>query len=858
MKYRIFATMLFASFIFVNGAYAQNTYYLSDIANGNYGGGSYKTTFVLFNNTNTHATATLVLTDDNGNPLTMTITGYGAQSSFGIDLPAGASQMLQTDGKGTVVTGAATVNSTTTIGVSAIFSIYDSAGNYVTETGVGSSDSLGSFVLPVDTTGFFNTGLALFNSSGSAVSITMTLRDTTGQQAGAPVVLPLASGHHFAGFIAGSGQLFPSSTNFRGTLLVQSSAPIAAMVLRQYQNLSTLSFTSLPVASASSTKTTLNLAQVADGGGYQTSFLIFNISSSPATVALTLTKDNGTPLSVTIPGRGTNSTFSGISLAAGGSIFLQTDGSPSSPATGAATITSNVPIGASGVFTVLNAGAFQTETGVGDSSVLTSFTLPVDITGNFNTGVAFFNPSNSTATLTLQRLDATGALVGTSSTQPLSAQGHLAIFVNQIFPDASNFRGSLAVTSTTGIAALTLRMNNPPLSFTTLPVVSGTSSGTGSVSGSASLSKTETGITATSNVTKNETLPSGFKLTGTISGPGQATSVVASAGQSNIFSGSVNQQTGKYTVVLPSGTYNLTVSFVPTGVPSGQSVSVTSSVSGSVQVSGDTTRDITLPAVSLFTVSGTVNGLSNLSSPTGMQIVFASNDGTISAYSSLAANGSYQGVLPAGAYTAGLTASIAFPPSTFQNQSLGIYNLGSASISGNTAIPAFTVPATARLSGTIHGTSLPVIGVSVGATGPSASVTSSSTADLLTAQYQMILPKNTTYGVNLSMSLVQGTTYLGSITFPVPAQSLSLGADTANYDFTVPTLPGYVTISGRVTDSSGNPVSGAVVSAISQSITGTPNLLFSTVVQADAGGNYSMSVLSGTNYQLVFTPISAQ
>ena len=428
----------------------------------------------------------------------MTIGGYGTGSSFVIDLPAGASKMLQTDGQGSVATGAAKVTAGSSIGVSAIFSIYDSQGNYLTETGVGSADPQANFVLPVDTTGVFNTGLALFNYSGSDVSYTVTLRGTNGQIAGALAPSTLRSGNHRAIFISGLNQLFPAITNFQGTLLVQCSAPIAATVLRQYQNASTLSYTSLPVVSTASTKQALNLAQVANGGGYQTSFLIFNISASPANVTLTLTNDNGDPLSVTQSrdlGRAPASRVP--TLAPNASIFLQTDGSPGSVATGAATIASNVPIGASGVFTVLDSqGRFQTETGVGDSPVLTTMTLPVDITGNFDTAIAFYYPGAATATLTFQLLDANGTSVASSqslspglmqsgasfaaqsASRDIPSKGHLAIFVSQIFPGTSNFRGSLGITSTAGVAALTLRMNNPPLSFTTLPVVFGAATGT--------------------------------------------------------------------------------------------------------------------------------------------------------------------------------------------------------------------------------------------------------------------------------------------------------------------------------------------------------------------------------------------
>jgi len=851
MKCRIMVATLFVSLFLVNGAYAQNTHYLSHVANGDYGDGSFRMTFILFNNTDADASALLQLTDDNGQPLTMTITGLGANSQFTIQLPAGSSQILQTDGLGNLVAGAAVVTSAANIGVSAIFTIYDRNGNYVTESGVGSSEPLNSFVLPVDTTGLFNTGLALFNFGGADAAITMILRGTDGQQA-ATASLTVAGHCHTAKFISGVGQLFPAIANFQGTLLIQSPVPIAAMVLRQ--NLTPLSYTSLPVVPTSSTNQTLNLAHVANGvyanGSFKTSFLIFNISASPANVTLALTQDNGNPLSVTISGRGAGSSFTFNNLAPGGSLFLQTDGS-GSLAGGAATITSNVPIGASGVFTVFNTqGAFQTEAGVGDSLVLTSFTLPVDITGNFDTGIAFFGPSG--ATLTFRLLNASGILVGSSATRNLAVKGHLAEFVSQIFPGNSNFRGSVAITATSGVAALTLRQNSSPLSYTTLPVASGTASG--KTPAAALLSKSETGINATSNVILNEVLPSGFKLTGTVSGPGQGTVVTASTGPGNGYSGVVNQQTGKYLILLPSGTYNLTVGFTPNGVPSGQSVSVFSPVAGSVQVSGDTTRDIILPAVSLFNVSGMVSGLNNLPPLSSLPISFNSTgNSTVTArFNVNTTDGSYQGVLPSGTYTAGITASIAF--SILQTQSLGLLNLGSASISGNTTIPPFTVPAMAKLSGTIQSSGLPLFGATVAARDPANSVFSTSLADFLASQYQAILPRGITYSVSASTALMQGTTFLGTISFPLPASSVSLPQDVANFDFTVPALPIQVTISGQVTDSSGKPVSGVAITANSTSITGGQISQFTAFTQTDASGNYSMLLLSGTNYLISFIP----
>ena len=146
------------------------------------------------------------------------------------------------------------------------------------------------------------------------------------------------------GIIDFQGQFFPTLSNFRGTLRVQSTTPISALVLRQFQTSTTTTFTSLPVVPRSSTKSTLNLAHIANGSfgsiSFKTSFLIFNISQSTANVTLSLTKDDGSPFPVTIPGSGTSASFP-ISLAPNASVFLQTDGSGGA-STGAATITSNV------------------------------------------------------------------------------------------------------------------------------------------------------------------------------------------------------------------------------------------------------------------------------------------------------------------------------------------------------------------------------------------------------------------------------------------------------------------------------------------------------------------------------------
>ncbi len=99
-------------------------HYLPHIANGAFDAGRLRTSFVLFNNGNENETVRLKLTGDDGKPLVVTIPGLGTGSEFTTDLGAGATRIFQTDGSGSLVTGAAKLSSSFSgAGVSAILII---------------------------------------------------------------------------------------------------------------------------------------------------------------------------------------------------------------------------------------------------------------------------------------------------------------------------------------------------------------------------------------------------------------------------------------------------------------------------------------------------------------------------------------------------------------------------------------------------------------------------------------------------------------------------------------------------------------------------------------------------------------
>jgi hypothetical protein len=844
-------------------AFAQEHYYLSQIANGTSGGSTFRTTFVVFNNTGVDLKASVTLTGDDGKPLAMTIQGFGTQSSFDVSVPAGGIQILQTDGSGALVSGAANVTAPNGIGVSAVFGIYDAQGNFVTEAGVGSSALLSDFVAPVDTTGQFNTGLAMFNPGAGAANVALILRDTDGSPV-SQTTLSLPGSGHVARFVAGVDQFFPSLGSFRGTLLVHSSAPVATLVLRQNQE--PLSYTSLPAVPAGSARTTLDLAHIASGsfagGSFKTSFILFNLASTPTNVVLSLTGDNGSPFPVTIPGLTTGSSFS-VPLQAGGSAFLQTDGA-GPLTTGAATISAGGPIGASGIFTVFDPqGDFQTEAGVGDSPILTALTLPVDLGPGPETGVAFFNPAGTATTFNLKLLDASGNLFDPGTSINLDGMGHTAKFVSELFPGASNFRGSLTVLAPSGVAALTLRQNEAPLSYTTLPVVSGVFSG--KASPAPVLPAAESGIAVTGDVTINKTLSDGFRLTGHIAGSDSVSEVTALRSDGQSYVGVLDPDTNRYLVAVDQGTYTLQVLYQVVDVFGQANVSLNYHDPVPVVVTQDTTRHITLTSPQVFSLSGKVSGLDLLPGTTDAAAVFTSMDGSVEGAFVLRPDGTYSGALPNGSYRASIAVPLVnFTP--FQNQEVALYNLGSVNVSGGPVNGDLSIPAAAKLSGTVRASwlgslalgiqisatdlSAPAVPDSVSIAPPSTSIARADPA----GQYQMVLARGRSYDLTLALPLLEGSRRLGTVSFTVGPSPFTPTDATATLDFTLPDLPPTASIKGRISNYQGTGVAGALVTASTESVSGPSGIGFMTSTITDNAGNYSLTVLGGTGYRLQVLP----
>jgi len=212
----------------------------------------------------------------------------------------------------------------------------------------------------------------------------------------------------------------------------------------------------------------LNIAQIADGSSWQTSFQVVNLDVMPVNYAFTFTGDNGSPMPLPLV-NGTAGSFSGT-LPVGGTAFAQTPGTAASLMEGWASVTSSGQIG---ILTIFN----QTITNrpVSEGTVLgvqsgADVFMPFDNTNGYSTGFAISN-SNTTQTLNVSLLFTADNGTQTSGMLILGPLTHTAASITaaNMFPALAGVRGSMKLTAATpDITVVGLRFAPGGLSFTSL------------------------------------------------------------------------------------------------------------------------------------------------------------------------------------------------------------------------------------------------------------------------------------------------------------------------------------------------------------------------------------------------------
>ena len=209
----------------------------------------------------------------------------------------------------------------------------------------------------------------------------------------------------------------------------------------------------------------LYFAHFAQGGGYQTSFTVTNLSNSATTAFIETFSQAGVVIDFTdlsLPAYGSGRVI--LTAAA----TLRTGWARVSIAPTAAA----VDISAIETIQLFNgAGNLIMEASVPPGQPDTTQRLPVFEKDGFGTGVALLNTGGGVADVTLTLRDAAGLPISTSLVT-MSGRNQTAKFVSELFQGVRNFEGSLDVASTQPVASIAVRQNFGSGIFSTLPVAS--------------------------------------------------------------------------------------------------------------------------------------------------------------------------------------------------------------------------------------------------------------------------------------------------------------------------------------------------------------------------------------------------
>jgi hypothetical protein len=306
------------------------------------------------------------------------------------------------------------------------------------------------------------------NAGGPAFTLTVTgsgfVAGSVIQWNGTPLATNFVSGSQLTALVSASDIAAPGSYNISvlnldGTL----SNSMAFIVIPQ------------PVFGGS-------MAQVASGGGWQTTFTLVNMGSASAQAQLSFFDNNGNALLLPLTLVQSGSTMTAAKLtqtiAAGASLVVLAQGSNLNAAvTGSAQLTAGGNVNGFAIFRYNPTG--QEATVPLETRNAGVFLLAFDNTNGVSTGVALANVANQAANIPVVIHDDTGTQIGTDTIQ-LAARGHTSFMLTSNYASTGGKRGTIEFhTPPSGqITVLGLRANGNTL--TTLPVLAGATTGGGS------------------------------------------------------------------------------------------------------------------------------------------------------------------------------------------------------------------------------------------------------------------------------------------------------------------------------------------------------------------------------------------
>jgi hypothetical protein len=438
-------------------------------------GGGWDTTLTLVNTGGTTGEALLNVFANDGSPLQLPFTFSQVPSPAGalvastLDQTLNANSLLVLDSQQpsnpNAQVGSAQVLTHGTVGGFAIFKYGPTGQEAVVPLETRNAPS---YVLAFDNTGVVGTGVAIANIAAQPASVPVVIRDDTGAQLGTDTIELAPQGH--TSFMLTSN--YASTKGKRGTVEFDTppSGQISALGLRANGS----ALTTLPVL-ANVTAGGGSMAQVAAGGGWQTTFTLVNTGTSSAQAQLSLFDNNGNALSLplTFVQSGGTTTASTLSqtIAAGATLVILAQGNNAGASVvGSAQLTTSGNIGGFAIFRYNPSG--QEAVVPLETRNATAYVLAFDNTDELATGVALANVSNQAANVPVVLRDDTGASLGTATIN-LAARGHASFILTSSYASVAGKRGTVEFETPTGaqISVLGLRAT-PAGAVTTIPVLS--------------------------------------------------------------------------------------------------------------------------------------------------------------------------------------------------------------------------------------------------------------------------------------------------------------------------------------------------------------------------------------------------
>ncbi|MCY4587097.1 MAG: hypothetical protein OXB98_13765, partial [Bryobacterales bacterium] len=432
-------------------------------------GAGWQTTLTYINYSADEVSCRTDFLSDQGTPLMVSFPSLGPDVRRSDMLPPGGSVHEETDVdlSARLAAGWARATCTGPVKASLLFRQYDSAGMPLAEAGVNAASVAATrFVTFAEQApGQAGTGVAYANPSDTAAVVTFTAKDEAGRTLDS-FDQTLMPGGHGAENMAGLFDL-PS---FTGSLEITSKAPIVTLSINAE---AAPIFSSLPPGEldpSAQGPTTYYFPHLAVGASWQTTITYINYSPLEVTCRTDFFSGQGTPLTVSFPGRGRVSDRSDV-LLPGGSVHEETDVGLSAPlVSGWAQADCTGPVKASLLFRQYDSAGVPTgEAGVNAAAApATRFvTFAEKREGQPGTAVAYANPSDtSTVVITFTAKDEAGRTLD-SVDRTLMPRGHGAENMAGLF-SLSSFTGSLEITSSKPIVTLSLNAEAAPV-FSSLP-----------------------------------------------------------------------------------------------------------------------------------------------------------------------------------------------------------------------------------------------------------------------------------------------------------------------------------------------------------------------------------------------------